>query len=261
MISLISVNKKFMDVSPKELVEMISSSEHVKGIEFCVSDFNQLEEKYLDDIVFELKKHNLILQVHGSSLYSLEKQYDFLKKMEYYANYLEQQIVLTMHPLYDEDKNISQVKTSLYFDEVIKHANNEKVVICIENLNDIPNYDRLEKESIKPIVLNNEKLFFTYDIGHEIMDYGNITNLDSYVISKIKNVHLHSHDVIGNDHLPIYENDKYFSEILKAILFLINNKYCNAIVFEYNIFACRGNTIKEKVQDFLDSVDFVALHY
>ena len=39
--------------------------------------------KYLDDLVFELKKNNLILQIHGNIEDDLNKQLEFIKKLEY----------------------------------------------------------------------------------------------------------------------------------------------------------------------------------
>ena len=261
MKSLISVNRKFMDVSAKELVNLITSSKYTKGIEFCVSDLNSDELKYLDELVFELGRNNLALQVHSSSLLSIDEQVLFLKKVEGYADYLNMPIVITLHSIYDDDKELSRVKTHEYFDNLICKINNDKLIICLENLNDIPKKDRLEKEYIKPVVLNNEALYFTYDIGHELADYGSITNLDSYMIDDIRNVHIHSHDGFGEDHLPIYKNDKYFQSLLKGIIFLVNNKYKYNIVFEYNINACRGSSLTEKIEDYLESIDFVSSHF
>ena len=43
MKSLISVNKKFMEVSPKDLFDIILKYKYTKGIEACF-DFNNPEE-------------------------------------------------------------------------------------------------------------------------------------------------------------------------------------------------------------------------
>lgn len=261
MNSLISVNKKFMDISAKELVNLITTTKYVKGIEFGISDLNDKEIQYLDQLVFELGRNNLILQVHGSSSLTVDEQVNFLKKIENYADYLGSNIVVTLHSIYDDDKELSRNKTLSYFNSVIDKIDNNKITLCLENLNDIKNQDRLEKEYLEPIVLNNENLFFTYDLGHELVDYGNMTNLDSYMIESIRNVHIHSHDEIGTDHMPIYKTDMYFQNLLKGIVYLINNKYKYNIVFEYDLYKCRGESIEEKIKDYLDSIDFVSSRF
>ena len=66
MNSLISVNKKFMEISPSELARMVKGSGSVKGLELSISDYSDNSElEYLDGLVLELKKNDLILQIHG----------------------------------------------------------------------------------------------------------------------------------------------------------------------------------------------------
>ena len=260
MKSLISVNYKFMEINPKRLVELICDTKYVKGIEIYVDNSNTNELKYLDDLVFEIKKNNLILQIHGDSTLSLVDQIKFIKKLEEYSKYLGYPIVLTLHSIYDYDTNESINKTITYLQDVVNNIDNNKVIISLENLNDIPNYDRLEKEYITPIILNDEKVYFTYDIGHEIINYGKIIDLNKYLIEEIKNIHLHTMNN-GIDHMPIYKNDQYWNLIVKALTYLINNKYSGGIVYEYDLNRCYGNTIEEKIIDYLNSIDFVSEHY
>lgn len=191
MNSLISINYKFMKVIPKELVQLINNSKYTKGIEICVDTNKPNEMKYLDDLVYELKKNNLILQIHGSVELKLEEQIKYIKQLEKYSDYLGYPIVMTLHSIYDEDINASLSKTLEYISNLINVTNNDKVIICLENLNDTKALIRPGKEDIRKIVLNDEKLYFTYDIGHEIADYGSITNLDTYMIEDIRNVHIH----------------------------------------------------------------------
>ena len=261
MNSLISINNKFMEIYPKQLVSIIKKSKYVKGIEIYIDTDSQDELKYLDDLVFEMKKENLILQIHGNSILSLEEQLTFLKKIEKYSDYLGYKIVITFHSIYDDDKEKSKDKTSLYLKSIIDNIDNDKLVICLENLNDIPNFDRLEKDALTPIVLNNEYLYFTYDIGHSLIEYDNITNLNEYMIKKIRNVHIHTNDGKGNAHMQLYANDTYWLTILKGLIFLINNKYKYNIVYEYDLYACYGNTIEEKIASYIKSIDSISKHY
>lgn len=261
MNSLISINNKFMKLQPRQLISMIKNSKYVKGLEICVDINSQFELKYLDDLVFEIKKENLLLQIHGNSELNIDEQLLFLKKIENYADYLGHKINLTFHSIYDDDKEISKNKTALYLQKIIDNVNNDKLVICLENLNDVSNLDRLEKDAITSIILNNEYLYFTYDLGHTLIDYDNMTNLNEYMIEKIRNVHIHTNDGKGNDHMPIYKNDKYWLQLLKALIFLVNNKYQYNIVYEYDLNACYGDTIEEKIIDYLNSIDSISMHY
>ena len=246
-----------MDLSPMKLVELINDSKHTKGVEASININNDNELTYLDNLVFELKKNNLILQIHGDINIPLDKQIEYIKKLEAYSDYLNKAIIMTLHTIYDEDKDVSINKTVEYISNLLKNINNEKIIISLENLNDSKILDRLNKEDIKTTVLNDEQLFFTYDIGHEIADYGQITNLDKYMIDDIRNVHIHSHNR-GIDHLPIYKNDIHWNEILKGLIFLINNNYKYNIVFEYALEYCNGNTTEERVKDYLYSIDYVS---
>ena len=260
MNSLISINNKFMNIEPRKLVEMIYNSKYTKGLEIYVN--NKPEElKYLDDLVFELKKYNLILQVHGEVTLSFFNQVKFMKKLEQYSDYLGYPIVVTLHSIFDNDIEVSIKKTNEYIGDLIQNIDSNKIIIALENLNCLNGVGRLNKELIRPLVLNDEKLYFTYDIGHDIADYGNVLNLDDYMIEDIRNIHLHSNDGKGNDHQPIKKNDLYWNQIIKALIFLQNNHYKYNIVYEYDPYACYGETMEEKTNSYLDSIDTVSEHY
>ncbi|MBR5662489.1 MAG: hypothetical protein IKX00_02415 [Bacilli bacterium] len=261
MNSLISTNKKFMSINPKRLCEILLSYKYTKGIEIYIDYNNEDEVKYLNDLVYEIKRNNLLLQVHGEITLDINKQIEYLKKLESYSDYLGYPIIFTLHTIYDDNKNISMNKTIEYINNLITNIDSSKIIISLENLNDIRGYVRLGKEEIKPLVLNDEKIFFTYDIGHEISDYGLITNLDGYMFSDIRNVHLHSISSDLKDHMPIYKNDKYWNNIMKSIEFLILNKYKYNIVYEYGLEYCHGNTVEEKLNDYLFSIDLVSEKY
>lgn len=129
---------------------------------------------------------------------------------------------------------------------MISCIDNRKVIICLENLNNDSGLIRLDKQEIKTTVLNDEILYFTYDIGHEIADYGKIIDLDKCMVEDIRNVHIHSNNNKGIDHMPIYKNDVNWNEIMKGLSFLIFNKYKYNIVYEYELEHCNGNTVEEK---------------
>ena len=61
--------------------------------------------------------------------------------------------------------------------------------------------------------------------------------------------------------MPIYENDPHWNEIIKALVFLINNHYNYNVVYEYALDKCHGETIEEKISDYLNSIDTISEHY
>lgn len=260
MKSLISINYKFMSISPKELVSLILESKYTKGIEAYININDEKEMKYLDSLTYELKRNNLILQIHGNIQIDLDKQIKYLKILEQYSSYLGYPIVFTLHTIYDKEKNTSLSKTIDYISKLLESVDSNKIVMCLEYLNDTKEYTRLGKEEIRTTILNDEKIYFTYDIGHEIDSYRPVTNLDKYMIEDIRNIHLHSTSK-GVDHKPIYKNDSNSNSIVKALTFLKINKYQYNIVYEYALEFCSGNTTKERVIDYLNSIDFVAQRY
>ena len=261
MNSLMSINFKFMDLSAKELIELVMQSKYCKGVELYIDNDNSIEEKYLDELVYEIQRNNLILQIHGNSCLPIEEQIKYMKVLEGYSDILGYPIIVTLHSIYDDNEDISKELTVEYFHELLNNINNDKLVICLENLNDDGPKDRLDKDVIEPIILNDDRLFMTYDIGHEIVDWGNVTDVNGYLLSEIRNIHLHTYTESGADHQPIYRDSVHWNEVLKGVLFLINSDYKYNIVYEYDLYECHGDNTRDRVIDYLNSIDLVSERY
>lgn len=265
MKEIMSINSKFMEITPKELVELvINNSKCVKGFEISVDYYNSNEVKYMIELANECSKNNLLFQIHGNSNVSLENNICFIKIVEGLSNLFDYKINIVMHSLIADTTQEAIEKTTKYLNSLTSQIDNDKVTISLENLNDIHHEDRLNKEDIVSIICNNENIYMTYDIGHEIIDFGNITDLNEALIPLISNVHLHTYSnkyEDGFDHKPIFENDEHWSQILKGILFLKNNNYKGNVVFEYDLYACIGNTIEEKIKSYISSMDYVGQRF
>jgi hypothetical protein len=112
---------------------------------------------------------------------------------------------------------------------------------------------RLKKEDLSKVV-ENEDLFLTYDMGHELEEFGKINYPDNHIFNKIRNIHIHdSND--GIDHYPIYNSSINFNIILNGIKYLKDNNYKYNIVYEYDLYKCSGDTIIDKVKDYLNSIE------
>lgn len=261
MKGIISINKKFMIFSPNELIKIIlNNSKYAQGIEISIDSDNNNEIDYLKKLATLCKENNLYFEVHGNSSLTLIKQKRYINLLENISDELGYPINVCMHPLVGNNKNESINKTIIYMNEVIKFTDFNKITISLENLNDYNKEDRLDKNEIKNIVLNNEKLFMTYDIGHDLIENGNLLKMDKYLINKISNLHIHTYDEIysdGFDHKPIFKNDPHFNKLMKTLIFLKLNNYLGTLVFEYDLYSCPGENIKEKLIAYLKSIDYV----
>ena len=212
----------------------------------------------MKNIFYLCSKNNLIFQVHGNSDLSLNKQKEYIDILNELSCHIYYPINMVIHPIYNSDKQKSIDETINYTNAVSRFTSASNIILSLENLNDACNQDRLNKEDITPIVCNNESLFFTYDIGHEIIENGNITDLNEFMIPLISNVHIHTYNSKykdGYDHKPINQGDEHWNKCLKGIYFLKNNHYDGNIVFEYDLYQCFGDNIEEKIKSYLASID------
>lgn len=251
MKTIIAINKKFMSISPIELHNLImQNSNSIDGYEIYIDYTNEKEVEYLEKLVQICYQEKKYLQIHGNSSLPLEKQIEYIKYLEKISDYLGYKIHIVLHSI-----NASTIKESIdlttrYLDSLTKVMDDSKIIISLENINDIT-----------PIVANNEKIYLTYDIGHELVDYSNPTTINSHIVPLISNVHIHTFNSTyseGYDHKPILKNDEHWNEIIKSILFLKRNQYDKSIVFEYDLYTCPGNDNKEKIIFYCKSIDFVS---
>ncbi|MDD3453095.1 MAG: hypothetical protein PHN42_02295 [Bacilli bacterium] len=257
---LLSLNQKFFEINPNEIISMINKLDDkkiIKGMEMCITDFSLFEKNYILRLSNLCKQNNYYLQIHGNSIFDIEKQQkimDFINEISTIMNY---KINVVLHPIEEDDKNNSN--SNIYFSSILNYIyeNNYNINISIENLNSTTHHLRLSKELILTILYNNEDLHFTYDIGHEIVEYGKITDLDEVLIKRMNNIHIHTFKNTF-DHLPIEENDENKLKWLKGLEYLKYLKYNGNIVLEYDIYEVKGNGINEKVQNYIRSAYFIS---
>lgn len=261
MNSLISINRKFMDVPIDELINMIKKSNNTKGVEIYIDYHDEFERDYLEKIVPVLKQNDLILQIHGEVELDFDEQLKYMNKIAYYSNIVGYPIVVTLHPRYDEDLKVSYDITKDYLDRLVKEIDLSKIIIGLENLNDWNGMIRLTKEELEPIILENENINFTYDIGHELEKFRCMHPTSLELTNKVVNIHIHTTEDGVEDHQPIYEGDKYWSVIENAFSYMKEIDYNKNLVFEYDVLACKGNSIEEKIINYLNSIDFVTDYF
>ena len=264
MISVISINNKFKSISPSEIINKLVNSRFTKGIEICADPRDEEMMKYMDELVDLCRENNILFQVHGDSSLPLDIQKEYIDRLSNYSEKLGYTINVVLHTLTRETVEESLHDSQEYFGELLDYRDKNKIRLSIENLNDAPGIVRLDKQEMLPLMKNDTRLYMTYDIGHDIADYGNITDLDESLVKRISNVHLHQASSIydrGYDHKPIDDESMYFEKVLKGILYLLHIDYSGPVTYEYDLYLCDGDTIKEKIDNYIYSIDDTTEHF
>jgi len=255
---LMSINHKFMELNPKDLISLVKDK--IDGFEIAININNNEEVEYLKELALECKKNNLHFQVHGDSSLRINQQKDFFTILGTLSDILGYKINVVMHPIIAGSIAASTQSTTEYTNKLTKEANLNKIMISLENLNDFGSENRLNKEEVIPIISNNDHLYFTYDIGHELVESGDIIKVDDWIILKMSNIHVHTMNHIyslGFDHKPIYKHDEHWNKIIKSLKTLKMQGYHGSVVFEYDLYACYGSNLKEKIADYAKSIEYV----
>lgn len=259
---LISISSKFFEKQPEELIKLLKkhdSKRIIKGFEICVNFNNEEEREYMKQLCYLCKKESYIFQIHGMNLDYINqfKYMDFVNEL---TKILQKSIDIVIHPIVQNDIEKSIIESKEYFNRIINYIEREKynINIGIENLNYL-GIPRPNKNDILPILREINNLNFTYDMGHEIIDNRNISNLDSFTLNKINNIHIHT---FKNklDHQPIgFTNDgsKKWEECLK---YLKSIKYGKSVVLEYDFYTL-GDSYEERLINYIKSANIVNNYY
>lgn len=249
MKKIMSINYKFFKITPKELVLM--SKNKIDGFEIYLR--NESEYEYLNELAKFCQKENLYLQIHGNIEDNNHEK--FLTIIDKVSNILGYSVHIVFHSKISLDVQKSIDSTIKIFEKLFKYIEENKlnVIISIENLNSFGKIRRLNKQELIPILKRFDNLKFTYDIGHELIEKGKITNLDNLCVQRISNTHIHTYK--GKlDHYFIHENDKHINEINIAFQYLKDINYNGCYVFEYDLYKAKGKDDKEKIEYFIKMI-------
>lgn len=244
-----------MDNSPLELYNSIKDKTFIKGFEVSFDLNNDLEKQYVNELIFICEQNNYILQFHGDSSRDLEYQYKYVDFINDISIKLNKRIDIVLHPISGDNLEDCIAKTNEYFSNILNYiyTNSYKINISIENLNtETTENIRLSKEYLLPILSNNIDLNFTYDIGHEIFEYGNLTDLNPVLIERLTNIHFHTFNN-HEDHKAVIKND---SNWVKAIQYLKLIKFDSTLVLEYDFYTL-GETYEERINNYIESAEYI----
>lgn len=256
---LMSINYKFMSKTPKDLIDIINKqNSQVGGFEVCVNINNENEVNYLRKLAFEAYRNNLVLQMHGTTYNNDNENFRYLDFINEISNIMQSSISIVYHSLCNEKKEESIKNSINFFNKISDYIKqkNYNITLSIENLNDLDNQDRLNKNDLIPILESVPNLNFTYDIGHELIDYGNIIDLKKILLNRLINVHIHTFNNCY-DHQILTDIDEHKNQWIKGITYLKIVGYDNTLVLEYDINAYKYDYFDEKLIAYLKSINVI----
>lgn len=257
---LLSVNNKFFEKNSFELIDYIESKDERKiidGFELFINIENEYEKNYLFSFATICKNKNYIFQFHGDSSLSIENQKLYLDKIDELSKIIDKKINIVLHPITSVTFEEELKKTNEYFSIILNYIymNNYNLSVSIENLNSTAKFFRLSKDYLTPILYNNMDLNFTYNVGHELIEYGKTTDLTEILKNRLINVHIHTF-LNTMDHMFINDENINKEKWVKALNYLKLIKYDNTLVLEYSI-DYMGNNLDEKLDNYLKCANFI----
>lgn len=257
MKTILSINYKFFEISPKEFIDIIIKNDEqnlIRGFEVAtkLSD----EEEYLKEFTKSATNNGYIVNLHAPSMWSVEQYKNYLDFAIKISKIQKRKVNIVFHPINEDSLEKSQKVTNYYVTELTKYIVENKyskyIELSLENLNDFKEIKRLKKENLIDILKENEHLKFTYDIGHEMMDEMiKKDKLNLILAERLNNVHIHTKGKI-EDHYPIIDTkEKHTKQVLKKTKQLIKLGYNGNIVMEYAIDYIDGKNIEEKLVNYI----------
>ncbi len=255
---LLSINKKFFEVSMKGVFDLIDKKDEmhvISGIELYIDSLTDQDQNMAILIARKLKERNLKLQMHATALTKdVLSHYEYLKLYHKLSQIMEEKISVVYHSIESDDISQSKYLTSIILKRLKMHIEDREynINITLENLDDINGVKRLKLNDVYDIVNKVKGVNITYDIGHEVLENACAYTIDKKYKSKIKNIHLHDITKDGLPHAPFHTKStdlKKVSEMLKEI------KYKGNIVVEISLDYLRGNTYYEKLDEYLKEVE------
>lgn len=261
----ISIGPKFFVKKAYEVINEFKNNDVngvIKGFEIYFDYGNQEQVNFAVDFARHCSNLGYDLQFHNDCVYDVERQKKYLEFISNLSTLFDKKdMLVTFHSVYGDDVLENVKKTTEYMSELLEYAyrNGLRVRLALENLDDKTWAIRLDKQEMREILYNNENLYFTYDIGNEIIEYGNIIDVDYLLERRMVNIHLHTFDLYEK-HVPIFPEDPNKLRWLKALTYLKLINYRGAIVLEYEYNIIPGKDLHEKVLSTIRSAEFIDLH-
>ena len=256
----LSVNNKFIYYSPRDFIRIIKENDKnkcIKGFEIFYNLNSISEMNFYKELIDISIENGYDIQFHGDSSLNIKDVKKYIDCVQDFSKIYSRKFNIVLHPICTNDIDNDIKESNIYFSEVLNYIyfNNYNINISIENLNTTKNMVRCSKEDVLKVVTNNEDLNFTYDIGHEISNYGSITDLDILLINRLCNVHIHTFNIY-EDHMQLLDSDEYKEKWIKGLLFLKSINYKGPIVLEFD-FNKLGNDYESRLKEYINIASYL----
>lgn len=253
MLHLISVNSKFFNGTPEQLINVWSNSAGiVDGAEVYVDVNNVWQCDYLERLAVLMGRAGLVLQIHAPTLDVLSNP-AVLGYFDSLAKGHGSTMKLTAHPTHSEvipesiDLSMQHIKS---IEQTIEFGNLD-LKLCLENLNDINGWTRPKVSDIDYLLYHSDSdTGFCWDIGHDVHAGNESYSLNHSLISRLRNVHIH--DLRGaEDHHPfVYGN----VNVMLAIGYLAEIGYDGTVVHELALDYLPGQNFEERHDIYIEEM-------
>ena len=252
---LLYLDKNAFGIKIPDLLDKVKKSKWIKGFEINIEFTNEEEQKYLKDLAITCKKNNLILEVHAHIVDSMEDELNFYGEV---ASIYGKTLNMVNHPIASDNIYLAQEKTNILLSKILNYIYNKKLdlTLSVENLSSRANTVRLSKKLLLPILSNNEYLYFTYNVGNELRDYGKITDLVQLFIDRMNSVHIYTFDY-KDIHKPVVKSDEHMPDFIKALSFLKQCNYKGNLVLDYD-FTLLGKSDNERLEKLIENAKFIS---
>ena len=244
------LDSKSFCLSPDYMVKSIKDT-HIKGFEVSI-DINSDEDKiYLETLARLCKENDLILQIHARMNDDVETQLDYFGNIAKIYGKLN----ILNHPISSDNIYLSQEKTNKMFAKILYYIKVKKydIEFGVENLASRKGSVRLSKNMLLPILVNNEDLKFTYNIGNEFRDFNKVNDVNPLFLNRMNNIHIYSFDY-KNIHKPIIKDELASTNILKELMNLKSTLFDGTLVLDYD-FDLLGMTASEKLENYIANAE------
>lgn len=239
---LLSINKKFFRLYPKELISVINTVDFYKEIDGIELSFDDNEYKYAEKIAKLCLREKLILNIHAPVYDLAEKYYGFFDEINKIVKIYDNRFInVTFHPINNDEQLTIEILRKIV--DYNKKHNYDKTIICLENLT------TFETKRVEDILRTENDICFTYDIGHEFVNGIVTENLSKILNERVRDINVHTH--IGKvDHCPIKDFTDEEKNVLNKVKII--NEYQSTVVAEYSIDYCNGKTFEKELRSYIE---------
>ena len=248
----LSFNSQFFKVKPKELINLVKKYDKLKLIYgFEITTTSKEEEAYVKELAKIANKKCYKINLHSLPLKNEKSIKEYLDFAVELAKITNDKINIVYHPeeTFEYKNSIEETRKTIeqLFKCIRENKYSKYIDISIENLNNMGDMVRLKKEDLIQFLDEEENLKFTFDIGHEIVDNIETTELPEILSKRLNNIHIHTHKG-STDHYPIenLNNEKTIKELL------IKYSKKQNIVMEYAINYIEGKSFEEKLENYIN---------